>query len=211
VSFEVIDADQMNGFRFPTAQPRTSHPMPTLTINGARYILDCPPDTPLLWAIRERAGLTGTRPGCLVGLCGACTVHLDGVAARACSVAVSEAESREVSTIEAVLRTPLGRALELAWTDGGLQACEQCRPGRIMAAAALLSRRRSPSDEEVEAALGGHACDCREPGNVAEALRLVARAVVAEAATLRAERPAEPAVDPSISSAAAPIPERTNP
>jgi isoquinoline 1-oxidoreductase alpha subunit len=180
--------------------------MPTLTINGARVLLDCPPDTPLLWAIRDEAGLTGTRPGCLLGLCGACTVHLDGRAVRSCSTAVSEAEGREVTTIEHVLRTPLGRVLERAWTDGGLQSCEQCRPGRIMAAAALLSRCPSPSDEEVEAALGGHACDCGGPGEVAEALREAARA-----ASLTAERPAEPAVDASSAPAAAPIPERTNP
>jgi isoquinoline 1-oxidoreductase alpha subunit len=185
--------------------------MPTLTINGARVLLDCPPDTPLLLAIRDQAALTGTRPGCLVGLCGACTVHLDGRAVRSCSTAVSEAEGREVTTIEAVLRTPLGRALELAWTDGGLQSCAQCRPGRIMAAAALLSRRRSPSDEEVEAALGGHACDCGELGEVAQMLRQAACAASEDADSPAAERPAEPAVDPSFSSAAAPIPERTNP
>lgn len=185
--------------------------MPTLTINGARYILDCPPDTPLLWAIRDRAGLTGTRPGCLVGLCGACTVHLDGRAVRSCSTAVSVAEGREVTTIEGVMGTPLGRALELAWTAGGLQACAQCRPGRIMAAAALLSRRGSPTDEEVDMALGGHACDCGEPGEVAEALRQAARVVIAEVATLRAERTAEPSVDSTAHPTAAPIPERTNP
>jgi isoquinoline 1-oxidoreductase alpha subunit len=185
--------------------------MPTLTINGARVLLDCPPDTPLLWAIRERAGLTGTRPGCLVGLCGACTVHLDGVAARSCSVVVSDAEGREVTTIEYVLGTPLGRALELAWTGGGLQPCAQCRPGRIMAAAALLSRCPSPSDEEVEAALGGHACDCGEPGEVAQMLRQAACVASEDADSPAAERHAEPAVDPSFSSAAAPIPERTNP
>ncbi len=185
--------------------------MPTLTINGARYILDCPPDTPLLWAIRDRAGLTGTRPGCLVGLCGACTVHLDGRAARACSVAVAEAEGRSVTTIEHVLGTPLGRALELAWTEGNLHSCERCRPGRIMAAAALLSRCGSPSDEEVEAALGGHACDCGEPVLAAEVLRQAARAVMAEAEARHAERTAEPAVDSAFGSAAAPIPERTNP
>jgi isoquinoline 1-oxidoreductase alpha subunit len=180
--------------------------MPTLTINGARVTLDCPPETPLLLALRDLAGLTGTRPGCLVGLCGACTLHLDGRAVRSCSVPVSGAEGREVTTVEAVLRTPLGRALELAWTEGNLQSCEQCRPGRIMAAAALLSRCPSPSDEEVEAALGGHACDCGEAGDVAQALRQAARA-----ASRPAERHAEPAVDASSASAAAPIPERTNP
>jgi isoquinoline 1-oxidoreductase alpha subunit len=160
------------------AYPAFSEFMPTLRINGARVTLDCPPETPLLWAIRNVAGLTGTRPGCLVGLCGACTVHVDGSAVRSCGVAIAEAEGREVTTIEGVLHTPLGRALGLAWADGGLQSCEQCRPGRIMASAALLARSAEPSDDEVEAALGGHVCDCGEPGEAGEVLRQVARCAV---------------------------------
>ncbi|MBS1173152.1 MAG: Membrane-bound aldehyde dehydrogenase iron-sulfur protein [Proteobacteria bacterium] len=152
--------------------------MLTLTINGARVTLDCPPDTPLLWAIREGAGLAGTRPGCLVGLCGACTVHLDGEAVRPCSISVAQAAGHAVETIERVLDTPLGRALERAWSGAGLHSCEQCRSGRIMASAALLARSREPSDDEVEAALGGHVCDCGEPGDAGEVLRQVARCAV---------------------------------
>lgn len=150
-------------------------PVPALTINGIRRVLDCPPDLPLLWAIRDGAGLTGTRPGCLVGLCGACTVHLDGEAVRPCSVSVAAAEGRCVTTIEGVLATPLGRALARVWAEDGLRCCEQCRPGRIMASAALLMRHPEASDEEIEATIGQHVCDCGEPGAAGSALRGAAR------------------------------------
>ncbi len=146
--------------------------MPTLTINGVCVTLDCPPDTPLLWAIREGAGLPGTRSGCLVGLCGACTVHLDGVAVRPCSVPVAQAEGRALTTIEGVLRSPLGRALARAWSADGFPGCELCRPGRIMAAAALLGRRPDAPDAEIEAVLGEHVCECGEAGGVVVAATL---------------------------------------
>jgi aerobic-type carbon monoxide dehydrogenase small subunit (CoxS/CutS family) len=151
--------------------------VPALTINGTLRLLDCAPDLPLLWAIREGLGLSGTRPGCLVGLCGACTVHLDGEAVRPCSVTVADAQGRCVTTIEGVLATPLGRALAQVWAAGGLQCCEQCRPGRIMACAALLARCPQPTDAEVDAMLGEHACECGDPGAAGDTLRRAARLV----------------------------------
>lgn len=186
--------------------------MPNLTINGAALTLDCPPDTPLLWAIRDWAGLAGTRPGCLVGLCGACTVHLDGCAVRPCSMSVAQAEGRVLTTIEGVLRTPLGQALHQAWAVGALHACEQCRAGRIMAAAALLARGAAPSDADVEAALGNHVCECGEPGDAGEVLRQVARSLVAGAEFgPTPEHDAELTVDATSVPAPSPKPERIKP
>jgi isoquinoline 1-oxidoreductase alpha subunit len=185
--------------------------MTTLTINGSRVNLECPPNTPLLWAIRDCAGLKATRPGCLLGLCGACTVQLDGRAVRSCSIPVAQAEGRAVTTIEGVLRTPLGRALQCAWSEGGLRCCAQCRPGRIMAAAALLARCASPSDKEVEAALGGHVCECGELDEVAQTLRHAARIASGQTSRLPAELHSGPAVDPASSVADAPISGRTDP
>jgi isoquinoline 1-oxidoreductase alpha subunit len=184
--------------------PASRAAMPTLNLNGASVPLDCPPDLPLLWAIRDGAGLTGTRPGCLVGLCGACTVHLDGDPVRPCIVPVSQAEGRAVTTIEGVLRTPLGRALEQAWAADGLQSCDQCRPGRIMAAAALLAQGVDAPDEEIEALLDQHACDCGQRGAAAAALKRAARRALGAASASRAERPGGGTVD---ASSPAPAPE----
>jgi isoquinoline 1-oxidoreductase alpha subunit len=189
--------------------------MPALTINGKRADVDCEPDTPLLWAIRDAAGLTGTPPGCLVGLCGACTIHIDGEPARSCCLAVAQAEGCGVTTIEGVLRTSLGRALELAWSEGRILGCDQCRPGRIMVAAALLAQVAEPSDAQAAAALAGHACDCGEMANAADVGDVLRRAARdardarTKASTVNAEHRGGMAVDAPSAAFLAPVSERT--
>jgi isoquinoline 1-oxidoreductase alpha subunit len=176
----------------------------TLKVNGKTVSVKAEADTPLLWVVRDELGLTGTKFGCGAALCGACTVHLDGDPVRPCIVPVSQAEGRAVTTIEGVLRTPLGRALEQAWAADGLQSCDQCRPGRIMAAAALLAQGVDAPDEEIEALLDQHACDCGQRGAAAAALKRAARRALGAASASRAERPGGGTVD---ASSPAPAPE----
>ncbi|MDF2231479.1 (2Fe-2S)-binding protein [Albimonas sp. CAU 1670] len=130
-----------------------------LTINGERHELDVPEDMPLLWAIRETLGLTGTKFGCGKGLCGACTVHLDGTAVRACQTPVSAAEGAEVTTIEGL--DPEGRhPLQVAWVERQVPQCGYCQSGQIMQAAALLAANPKPSREEIVNHMGGNLCRC---------------------------------------------------
>lgn len=147
-----------------------------LEINGAPVSLDCEPDASLLTVVRDLAGLNGSRRGCLIGLCGACTMHLDGKAIRPCVTTVEQAQGHALTTIEGVLRTPLGKALMQVWS-GPLAACFQCRHGRIMASAALLAASPQPSNEEVEAALHDHTCDCGEIVDAGTVLRQVGQTV----------------------------------
>lgn len=172
--------------------------MISLTINGAAVKLDCAPDTPLLFALRDAAGLAGTRAGCLVGLCGACTVHLDGEAVRSCCLPAAVAQGRAVTTIDGVLQTPLGMALLGAWSQEGLPGCEQCRAGRIMAAAALLAENSQPTDDDVAAVLGSHPCECGDIEGAGPALRRAARD-----ASMRAKEPPGAAPVDATSSAPA--------
>jgi len=132
------------------------------TLNGASTSLDVPPEMPLLWAIREAAGLTGTKFGCGIGACGACTVHLDGTAVRSCSMPVSSAEGRSVTTIEALAGDPGEGGLhpvQRAWIEKQVPQCGYCQSGMIMAVAALLDRNPSATDEEVADAIT-NICRC---------------------------------------------------
>jgi aerobic-type carbon monoxide dehydrogenase small subunit (CoxS/CutS family) len=134
--------------------------MITLTINGKAYQADAAPDTPLLWVIREHAKLTGTKYGCGIGACGACTVHIDGKAERSCQVPVSYAAGRKITTIEAVGTTKAGGAVQEAWIAEDVPQCGYCQSGHIMEAAALLSENPKPSDADVDAAMNGNLCRC---------------------------------------------------
>lgn len=134
--------------------------MITLDINGKPYQIDLPEDTPLLWALRDYLGLTGTKYGCGMALCGACTVHLDGKPVRACVTPVSAATGKKVVTIEAIDQDAAGKKVQEAWLTLGVPQCGYCQPGQIMAATALLKQKPKPTDADIDAAMSGNLCRC---------------------------------------------------
>jgi len=131
-----------------------------LNINGKRYQVDAAPETPLLWVIREHVKLTGTKYGCGIAQCGACTVHIEGEATRSCQVPVKDAEGKKITTIEAVGATKAGKAVQDAWIAEDVPQCGYCQSGHIMAAAALLSANPKPSEGDIDAAMNGNLCRC---------------------------------------------------
>jgi len=134
--------------------------MTKLNINGKAYDVDLPADTPLLWVLRDELGLTGTKFGCGMALCGACTVHVDGRAVRSCITPISAVANKKVVTIEAVGVGTVGKALQAAWVDKGVPQCGYCQAGQIMSAAALLKRTPKPSETEIDEAMSGNICRC---------------------------------------------------
>jgi isoquinoline 1-oxidoreductase subunit alpha len=134
--------------------------MVTLQVNGKAHQVDVAPDTPLLWALRDVLGLTGTKFGCGMALCGACTVHVDGQAARACITPVSAAVQKKVTTIEAIGADRVGKAVQTAWVELGVPQCGYCQPGQIMSATALLKQKPKPTDADIDAAMSGNICRC---------------------------------------------------
>jgi isoquinoline 1-oxidoreductase alpha subunit len=133
--------------------------MATLRINGRNVTVDVPDDTPLLWVLRETLGLTGTKFGCGMALCGACTVHVDGEAMRSCQLPVGSMGAREITTIEG-LSGNSNHPLQRAWIAEQVPQCGYCQSGQIMAAAALLARKRNPTDADIDAAMDGVVCRC---------------------------------------------------
>src|SRR5712664_4671937 len=134
--------------------------MISLTVNKRSVKVDVEPSTPLLWVLREHLGLTGTKYGCGVAQCGACTVHLDGRAVRSCVLPVSAIGDKPVTTIEAVGKTASGQKVQQAWLDIDVVQCGYCQSGQIMSAAALLARTSNPSDAEIDAAMSGNIGRC---------------------------------------------------
>jgi isoquinoline 1-oxidoreductase alpha subunit len=134
--------------------------MVTLTVNGKAQQVDVPPDTPLLWALRDVLGLTGTKYGCGMALCGACTVHIDGQPARACITPVSAAAQRKITTVEGIAADPVGKAVQAAWVDAGVPQCGYCQAGQVMSATALLKQKAKPTDADIDAAMAGNICRC---------------------------------------------------
>jgi isoquinoline 1-oxidoreductase subunit alpha len=134
--------------------------MVTLRINGQEYQLEVPHDMPLLWVLRDIVGLTGTKFGCGVALCGACTVHLDGQAIRACITPAANAIGKNLTTIELIGETPIGRKVQQAWLDLEVVQCGYCQSGQTMSAAALLADNSNPSDADIDAAMSGNICRC---------------------------------------------------
>ena len=130
------------------------------TLNERSVSLDGAPDMPLLWALRDLAGLTGTKYGCGLALCGACTVHLDGQAVRSCQTPLSSVQGRHVVTIEAIDRTPVGRRVQAAWVAHDVPQCGYCQSGQIMSAVALLQREPRPSVAQIHEAMDGNICRC---------------------------------------------------
>jgi isoquinoline 1-oxidoreductase alpha subunit len=131
-----------------------------LDINGKRHNVDLPGETPLLWVLRDELGLTGTKFGCGMALCGACTVHVDGQAVRSCLMPISTVARKKITTIEAVGADPVGQALQAAWVDRGVPQCGYCQAGQIMSAAALLKRKPKPTDAEIDEVMTGNICRC---------------------------------------------------
>jgi isoquinoline 1-oxidoreductase alpha subunit len=134
--------------------------MYVLNVNGERRSVDVPADMPLLWVLRDIVGLTGTKFGCGIAQCGACTVHLDGQAVRSCVLPVSAIGGKSVTTIEAVGKTASGQKVQQAWLDIDVVQCGYCQSGQIMSAAALLARTSNPSDADIDAAMSGNICRC---------------------------------------------------
>jgi isoquinoline 1-oxidoreductase alpha subunit len=145
-----------------------------LTVNKELRSLDADPQTPLLWVLRDTLGLTGTKYGCGKGLCGSCTVHLDGVAIHACQITISEVADREVTTIEG-LSLERDHPVQRAWMAENVSQCGYCQPGQIMTAAALLARNSSPSQTEIDAAMSRVLCRCGTYPRIRSAIR---RAIV---------------------------------
>jgi isoquinoline 1-oxidoreductase subunit alpha len=150
--------------------------MVNLQVNGQSYTYDGDPSVPLLWVLRDELGLTGTKYGCGVGLCGACTVHLSGTAVRSCSVAVSDAAGKQVVTIEGL--DPHGEhPVQRAWRETSAPQCGYCHAGQIMQAAALLASNPKPTDDAITATMAGNICRCGCYQRIAEAIRLAATGV----------------------------------
>jgi isoquinoline 1-oxidoreductase alpha subunit len=131
-----------------------------LQINGRAVSVDVPNDMPLLWVLRDVVGLTGTKFGCGIAQCGACTVHLDGQAVRSCVLPVGAVGGKPITTIEAVGDTPAGRTIQKAWLDVDVVQCGYCQSGQIMSAAALIQRTPNPSDADIDMAMAGNICRC---------------------------------------------------
>ena len=145
-----------------------------LDVNGRRFDLEVPADMPLLWVLRENLGLTGTKFGCGLGQCGACTVHMDGSAVRACTVTASAAAGKTITTIEG-LSPGSTHALQAAWIAEQVPQCGYCQSGQIMSAAALLARTPQPTDQQIDSAMSGNICRCGTYGRIRRAIHRAAR------------------------------------
>jgi len=149
----------------------------TFKVNGAEHEVDVDPDTPLLWVLRDVLGLTGTKFGCGMALCGACTVHLDGRAVRSCVTPVGSIGAANVTTIEAIGATATGKSVQRAWLDVEVVQCGYCQSGQIMSAVALLANNSRPSDADIDAAMSGNICRCGTYVRIREAIKRASQAL----------------------------------
>jgi isoquinoline 1-oxidoreductase alpha subunit len=145
-----------------------------LLVNGERKSVTVDPSTPLLWVLREDLKLTGTKYGCGIGACGACTVHLGGLATRSCLVPVSLVGDRKIVTIEGMSKDPIGRIVQDAWVDKDVVQCGYCQSGQIMSVVALLKANRKPTDANIEESLGGNLCRCGTYVRIRDAVKSAA-------------------------------------
>ncbi len=142
-----------------------------LNVNGKTVAVDAEPDMPLLWALRENLQLTGTKFGCGMALCGACTVHLDGVAVRSCVTPIAAAAGKKITTIEAVEATRTGKVVQAAWVARDVPQCGYCQSGQVMSACALLAKNKKPSDADIDAAMSGNLCRCGTYNHIRAAIK----------------------------------------
>jgi isoquinoline 1-oxidoreductase alpha subunit len=149
--------------------------MITLNVNGKRMPVDADPDTPLLWVLRDHLGMTGTKYGCGMALCGACTVHLNGQPVRSCSTLLSAAANKRITTIEGIGQTKEGRVLQEAWVSNDVPQCGYCQSGQIMSAAALLAKVKRPTDAEIDGAMSGNVCRCGTYNRIRLAVKQASR------------------------------------
>jgi len=149
--------------------------MITLNVNGKPVSVDADRDTPLLWVLRDHLGMTGTKYGCGMALCGACTVHVNGQPARSCSTPLGAAAGKRITTIEGIGQTKEGRALQDAWVANDVPQCGYCQSGQIMSAAALLAKVKRPTDAEIESAMNGNVCRCGTYNRIGLAVRQASR------------------------------------
>jgi isoquinoline 1-oxidoreductase subunit alpha len=145
----------------------------TLVVNGQAHALDVDPQTPLLWVLRDTLGMTGTKYGCGIAMCGACTVHIDGEATRSCATAVGDVKGRRVTTIEG-LSADRSHPVQVAWIAEQVPQCGYCQSGMLMTAADLLRRKPQPNDADIDAALGGHICRCGTYPRIRKAIHAAA-------------------------------------
>jgi isoquinoline 1-oxidoreductase alpha subunit len=151
--------------------------MISLNINGKPVQVDAESDTPLLWVLRDYLDMTGTKFGCGMALCGACTVHVDGAPTRSCVTAASSLAGKRITTIEAIGRTPAGKAVQSAWVAESVPQCGYCQSGQVMAATALLASNKNPSDAAIDEAMSGNLCRCATYPRIRAAIKRAARSV----------------------------------
>jgi isoquinoline 1-oxidoreductase subunit alpha len=147
----------------------------TVNINGSPRSVDVDGDTPLLWVLRDVLGMTGTKFGCGMALCGACTVHIDGTATRSCITTIDSIGDSKVTTIEAIGATPPGAKIQLAWLELEVPQCGYCQSGQIMSASALLASNAHPTDADIDDAMSGNICRCGTYMRIREAIKLAAQ------------------------------------
>ena len=146
-----------------------------ITVNGKAYAVDVDGDTPLLWVLRDVLGMTGTKFGCGIAYCGACTVHVGGVAARSCVTPIASIGASEITTIEAIGATPAGAKVQKAWLDREVVQCGYCQSGQIMSASALLVQNPHPTDADIDDAMSGNICRCGTYLRIREAIKQAAK------------------------------------
>jgi isoquinoline 1-oxidoreductase subunit alpha len=148
----------------------------TINVNGGNHNIEAPDDMPLLWALRDLLGLTGTKFGCGIAQCGACTVHIDDRPVRSCVLPIGAISSRKITTIEAIGATDAGKKIQDTWLDHEVVQCGYCQSGQIMAAAALLARNPTPDDAAIDAAMAGNICRCGTYSRIRAAIKAAAKA-----------------------------------
>ena len=149
----------------------------SIIVNGTKHQVDVDDDTPLLWVLRDVLGMTGTKFGCGMALCGACTVHIDGAPTRSCITTVDSVGTSEITTIEAIGETPVGAKVQRAWLDREVPQCGYCQSGQIMSASTLLTSNPHPTDAEIDDAMSGNICRCGTYLRIREAIKQAAQSI----------------------------------